>query len=96
MMRRYGRWIWLAFGIFFIVGFAFFESSALNSDGLTLSRLIYNANQAWPLTSVIFGAIFGGLAVHFFWPWNPQIYALQDRIRLLEEEIARLNRAGWA
>lgn len=86
MMRRYGRWIWLGLGIFFIVGFAFFESSAINNDGLTLSRLIYDANQAWPITSVIFGAVFGGLAVHFFWQWDPKLYAAQERIKILEGE----------
>jgi hypothetical protein len=90
-MRRYGRWIWLAFGLAFLAGFAFFESAALTSDGLTLSRLIYNANQAWPMVSVITGAIMGGLLVHFFWNWDPRLYDAQERIKALEAEIARLK-----
>ena len=93
MMRRFGFWVWLAFGVAFLSGFAYFESSALNNDGLTLSRLIYNANQAWPMVSVLVGAIFGGLLVHFFWPWNPKLYAAEDRIKALEAEVADLKRA---
>lgn len=87
MMRSYGRWIWLGLIAAFICGFAFFESSALNNEGLTLSRLIYDADQAWPLVRVIFGAIFGGLAVHFFWPWDPRLYKAQERVKELEEYI---------
>ena len=26
----------------------------------------------WPLTAVIYGMLFGGLAVHFFWRWAPK------------------------
>lgn len=87
MMRRYGRWIWLGFGLFCLAGFIFFEASAINNDGLTLSRLIYNANQAWPLVSVLFGMIFGGLAVHLFWQWDPRLQQAEDRIRELEAEL---------
>jgi len=93
MMRRYGRWVWLAFLFAFAAIFFYFEMSALNNDGLTLSRFIYNANQAFPLVGVLFGMLSGGLAVHFFWHWDP---AAQERIRELEAEIARLKRQGWA
>jgi hypothetical protein len=92
-MRRYGRWIWLAFGLACLAGFALFESAALTSDGLTLSRLIYDANQAWPMVSVIMGAIVGGLLVHFFWNWDPQLHDALARIKALEAEVARLKAA---
>ena len=95
MMRRYGRWIWLAFGLACLAGFGFFEASALNNDGLTLSRLIYDANQAWPLVSVIFGMIVGGLAVHFFWNWDPGLERAQARIRELEAENVEMRKCGW-
>lgn len=82
------RWAWLAFLIAFAAGFAALETYALNNDTTTLSRLIYDANQAWPLTSAVIAMIFGGLLVHFFWPWDPKLYAAQKRIKELEAELA--------
>ena len=71
--RRAGdpvRWVWLALIGAFVAGFAVFETIALNEpDGLTLSRLIYDADQAWPLVGVGVGI----LLCHFFWQWDPRL-----------------------
>ena len=48
------------------------ESYAIRHDYPTLSQFIADINKAWPLTSTLFGVLMGGLAVHFFWHWNPK------------------------
>ena len=56
--------------------FAILEGWALSRHdpeaGLTLSRYVYDAAKAWPLLVFILGQLTGGLAVHFFWRWNPE------------------------
>jgi hypothetical protein len=49
-------------------GYAFKHPSRLN----TLSRCVWTIGQKWPLSLVLYGMVFGGLAVHFFWNWCPQ------------------------
>lgn len=39
----------------------------------TLSRSIYNIGKAFPLSIFIMGMFAGGLAVHFFWHWCPEL-----------------------
>lgn len=56
-----------------IAFFAYFEKRSFdypNSQN-TLSRAIYNLGQSWPLSIWIMGMFAGGLAVHFFWHWDP-------------------------
>jgi len=64
--------IWLfAIGASFSVleALAFRHPTRLN----TLSRFIWEVGQVWPLSLVLYGMLFGGLAVHFFWNWCPAL-----------------------
>jgi len=65
------NWIWTSWLSFLIASFAVFETYAIRTGRTTLSRYTWNAFQAWPPIAVIFGMVFGGLAVHFFWHWCP-------------------------
>lgn len=62
----------VAFVIFFAIG----ETYALKRNKLTLSRYVWNASKAWPLLPFLLGALVGGLAVHFFWHWCPDLGSL--------------------
>lgn len=64
-------WAWTAWLGFFIASFAVLERYAIKRGKTTLSRYTWNAFLRWPLIAVIFGMVFGGLAVHFFWHWCP-------------------------
>lgn len=70
---RIGWTVLLAFNV---AVFAVLEGYALSradpDAGLTLSRYVYEAARAWPLLVFVLGQITGGLAVHFFWHWNPE------------------------
>jgi hypothetical protein len=48
-----------------------YEWYAVATGRKTLSRQMVDWTRAWPLLPVVFGAVAGGLAVHFFWPWCP-------------------------
>lgn len=87
LMARYGRWIWLAWLVGVPVSFAIFEAAGLPT-GNTLSRLVSDANDAWPLVSFLLGGLFIGLGVHFFWKWDPKA---RERIAALEAELAELK-----
>jgi hypothetical protein len=47
--------------------FVLLEGLAIAHNEDTLSRATWKAAQAWPPLGVIYGVLFGGLAVHFFW-----------------------------
>lgn len=55
--------------------FAYFEASAFKHPERTntLSRAIYGLGSRWPLSIWIMGVFSGGLAVHFFWHWCPDL-----------------------
>lgn len=59
----------VAFVIFFAIG----ETYALKRNKTTLSRYVVNASKAWPLLPFLLGMLVGGLGVHFFWPWCPDL-----------------------
>lgn len=69
------RIAWTAMILVNIVVFAVLETYALSrgnpDDGLTLSRYVYDITQAWPLAIFLLGLLSGGLAVHFWWHWDP-------------------------
>ena len=57
-------WIWTAWLLTVIVSFAVFETWALKTGKLpSLSRFTYDAYKAWPPLAVVYGLLFGGLAV---------------------------------
>lgn len=68
-------WPWIVSLGAFLTWFAIFETYALKHPERmnTLSRFVWNIGQAWPLSLVVFGMVFGGLAVHFFWNWCPAL-----------------------
>lgn len=65
------NWVWSGWLLALIVSFAVFEGYALKNGRTTLSRYTWNAFVAWPPLAAVFGMVFGGLAVHFFWHWCP-------------------------
>lgn len=67
--RERWRLIWTAWLAAIVVSFAALEYLAWD-NGITLSRYVSDAGQAFPLTIAMFGALFGGLAVHFYWHWR--------------------------
>jgi hypothetical protein len=65
-------WIWTVIAIIaFIIGekYAFDHGNRQN----TLSRWIYDIGKTWPLSIFLMGMMIGGLAVHFFWHWCPDM-----------------------
>lgn len=60
-----------------IVFFGIFEARAFRypEHQNTLSRWIFNIGKTWPLSIFLMGMLCGGLAVHFFWHWCPDIGA---------------------
>ena len=66
-MRDFMQWIWLAWILSCVISFAILEGYAIYSGHWTLSRSTWVLMKHWPLIAVLYGMIFGGLAVHFFW-----------------------------
>ena len=66
-------WSWTAWILTIIVSFALLEGYALARGKLTLSRYTWQASVAWGPLPFVLGAIVGGLAVHFFWHWCPEL-----------------------
>lgn len=62
--------IWTLWLLMLVVTFAILEALSWNS-GVTLSRYVWDLSMAWPLIIWIAGALAGGLAVHFWWHWEP-------------------------
>ena len=62
--------IWSAWLLLIMISFGVLEGLAFHG-GITLSRFTWDLSQAWPEIPVIYGMIFGGLAVHFWWHWSP-------------------------
>jgi len=64
---------WL-FGIALaLVFFTYFEARGLRHQTRqhTLSFIVYTIGSKWPLSIWLMGMFAGGLAVHFFWHWDP-------------------------
>lgn len=68
---------WLILLCLAIASFAFFEWRAFRWPDRqnTLSKWIFDLGKNWPLSIFIMGTMVGGLAVHFFWHWCPDIGA---------------------
>ncbi len=59
--------IWATWLIAVVASFAVLEAYAIKTRRLTLSATIWLATRHWPFLAWIGGALFGGLAVHFWW-----------------------------
>ncbi len=67
------RWheIWSAWLLLILISFGALETLGWNSGG-TLSRTIWDATLYFgPLVPMLYAGLFVGLAVHFWWHWNP-------------------------
>jgi hypothetical protein len=66
---------WIAGTLAAVTFFAWFEMRAFRHPDRqnTLSRAVYEIGSKWPLSIWIMGAFCGGLAVHFFWHWCPDL-----------------------
>jgi uncharacterized integral membrane protein len=66
-------WPWIVGGLVFLVFFAIFEYRGLAhwQRQHSLSRFVWIIGQKWPLSIALWGLVFGGLLVHFFWNWCP-------------------------
>jgi len=64
---------WIVLTLLAIAAFAWLEARAFRHPDRqnTLSRTIYDIGSKWPLSIWIMGVFCGGLAVHFFWHWDP-------------------------
>jgi len=62
------NWVWPIWIGSIIASFGFLEGWAIVHDQPTLSHWTWEATKAWPPLAVVYGLIFGGLAVHLFWP----------------------------
>lgn len=65
--------VWTGWLLSLIVSFAVLEGWAIHSGGITLSRFTAVVSQAWPMLPWLCGVIVGGLAVHFWWHWDPHL-----------------------
>ena len=67
--------MWIIWIAAILISFAVLERYAFDHPNRanTLSRFIWEIGQRWPLSLVIYGMVFGGLAVHFYWNWCPAI-----------------------
>lgn len=63
--------IWTGWLLFVVGSFGLIEGLAIHYHTTTLSRFTWEITEAWPLLPAVYGIIFGGLAVHFWWHWSP-------------------------
>lgn len=63
---------WACWLVGIALTFAVPEYLALSGHGgTTLSSFMWQTTLSWPLWEFIWGLLIGGLAVHFWWHWNP-------------------------
>jgi hypothetical protein len=65
-------WVWAGILVFIAALLLGVEAFTLVTGRLTLSRFIWETSEAWPLFIYLMGFVNGGLAVHFFWHWDPK------------------------
>lgn len=68
------HWLWYywpAWLFCIALTFAIPEFLAFKYGGPTFSFFMWTTTIKWPLWGWIWGALMGGLAVHFWWHWNP-------------------------
>ena len=69
------NWMWTVWLVSIALSFSALEAYAFKYPQRqnTLSRFIWTVGQKWPLSLVLYGMLFGGLAVHFYWNWCPAL-----------------------
>lgn len=68
---------WIVWILFMAGSFAVLEWYAFKHPKRenTLSRFMWQMGNKWRLIIYIYGVLTGGLAVHFWWNWNPACQA---------------------
>ena len=66
------NWAWAIWLLAIAASFAALEGCALAYKGKTLSTWTSEIAFGWPLLPFIYGSLFSGLAVHFFWHFCPK------------------------
>ena len=84
---------WVVWLLMIVVTFATLEAYAVKHDDPTLSEFMWWIGTEWPLILVVYGVLFGGLAVHFWWQFDPgakkRLRAAQVEECLACSELAR-------
>lgn len=64
---------WIIWLLVIVISFMILEAYAFKHPDRenTLSRFVWSVGQKFPLSLVMFGMLFGGLSVHFYWNWCP-------------------------
>jgi hypothetical protein len=66
-------WVWTGVLAGMIALVAVPEVYAIMTGGKTLSQFTAEVCTAWPPMIWILGVMAGGLAVHFWWRWTPEV-----------------------
>jgi hypothetical protein len=78
--------LWTLINAAWVAAFAVFEYRALrhpeNKNRVTLSRYVWTIGQNFPLSIWFMGVVAGGLAVHFFWHWCPDLGSVNGLMNL--------------
>lgn len=66
---------WIIWLLAIIVSFTVLERYSFKHPqrSNSLSRFVWSVGQKWPLSIALWGMLFGGLLVHFFWNWCPAL-----------------------
>lgn len=67
MLKQSGVIAW----ILALAFLATYEAWALATGHQSLSRAMWTLTSAWPPLIFLEGMVVGGLAVHFWWRWDP-------------------------
>ena len=69
------NWMWIVWLLVVAISFALIEGWAIKHPQRqwTLSRTIATWGARWPLSIALWGMLFGGLLVHFFWHFGCDI-----------------------
>jgi hypothetical protein len=62
--------LWVVWLLAFLISFAALETYAFATNQITLSAYMFDLGQRWPIVLVLYGAVFGALAAHFWWRWS--------------------------
>ena len=61
-------WVWVAYLIVVLIGFAVAEGMAIYLGHDTLSAFVWRVTAWWPPFGWLVGGVVGFLGCHFFWP----------------------------
>jgi hypothetical protein len=86
-MDRLTVLVWVSWLLAVVISFGVLEAMALNTHRWeTLSHFVWEVSAAFPLINVVYGMIFGGLAVHFFWTNQ----GLQNMVKSMVSVVYRM------